>query len=189
MSDITLNVTISPVVLNLQATPGAQGTAGWSPVLANVADGNRRVLQVIDWQGGAGAKPATGLYIGTAGLTATLALGVDVRGPVSQDASPTIEGKPSSNEIIPLVTVGVPMTFSIPNSFAKALTAATASYVITLKNLAGATVATITFGAGQSVGVFAWSITSFANGDCIYASCQGVADATLSDIFIALVGG
>lgn len=188
MSDITLNVTISPVVLNLQATPGAEGDKGWSPVFASAADGNRRVLQVIDWQGGEGTKPATGLYVGSAGLTATIGLAVDVRGPVSQDVAPTIQGRPSSLELIPLVAIGAPMTFSIPNSFAKALVAATAVYVITLKNLAGATVATITWGVGQTVGVFAWSITTFANGDCIYASCQGVVDATLSDIFIALVG-
>lgn len=62
-------------------TNGSNGTNGWSPVLASVSDGARRVMQVVDWQGGTGSKPATGLYIGAAGLTAVLADAVDVRGP------------------------------------------------------------------------------------------------------------
>lgn len=57
-----------------------KGDAGWSPVLAIVSDGARRVLQVTDWTGGAGAKPATGSYIGVSGLVATAAEAVDVRG-------------------------------------------------------------------------------------------------------------
>lgn len=68
----------------LQAPIGTTGTikgdAGWSPVLAVVSDGTRRVLQVTDWTGGAGAKPATGSYLGVGGLVATAAEAVDVRG-------------------------------------------------------------------------------------------------------------
>ena len=59
---------------------GPQGTNGWSPVLAVVSDGARRVLQVYDWVGGTGSKPATGSYIGVSGLTGVLASAVDVRG-------------------------------------------------------------------------------------------------------------
>jgi len=54
---------------------------GWTPVFAMVTDGTRRVLQVIDWTGGGTTKPAVGLYIGPTGLTPTLSLGVDIRGP------------------------------------------------------------------------------------------------------------
>jgi hypothetical protein len=59
---------------------GAQGQKGWSPILATASDGNRRVLQVADWTGGQGTKPATGSYIGSTGFVANIADGVDIRG-------------------------------------------------------------------------------------------------------------
>jgi len=59
---------------------GIQGQKGWSPVLAVVSDSARRVLQVFDWVGGAGAKPATGQYISATGLTAIIGDAVDIRG-------------------------------------------------------------------------------------------------------------
>jgi hypothetical protein len=74
-----LNITIPRGDTGAQ---GLQGDKGWSPVLAVVTDGSRRVLQVSDWTGGAGAKPATGAYVGATGLVATLASAVDIRGPV-----------------------------------------------------------------------------------------------------------
>lgn len=71
---------------------GADGLNGWSPILATATDGERRVLQVVDWTGGTGAKPATGSYIGPAGLVATMAAAVDIRGavgPAGADAPDT----------------------------------------------------------------------------------------------------
>lgn len=59
---------------------GADGDDGWSPILAAVSDGARRVIQVVDWTGGEGTKPATGKYIGAAGLVDDVGDGVDVRG-------------------------------------------------------------------------------------------------------------
>jgi hypothetical protein len=59
---------------------GPAGDNGWDPILALVVDGARRVLQVTDWTGGSGTKPATGLYVSASGLTATLASAVDIRG-------------------------------------------------------------------------------------------------------------
>ena len=59
---------------------GAQGQKGWSPILTVVSDGARRVLQVSDWTGGAGTKPASGSYIGATGLTAIIGDAVDFRG-------------------------------------------------------------------------------------------------------------
>ena len=59
---------------------GAQGQKGWSPILAVVSDGTRRVLQLIDWTGGAGTKPASGSYIGSTGLVAAIGDAVDFRG-------------------------------------------------------------------------------------------------------------
>jgi len=60
---------------------GEDGIDGWSPVLALVPDGERRVLQVADWVGGEGAKPTTGDYVGAAGLTSTIGEAIDIRGP------------------------------------------------------------------------------------------------------------
>lgn len=59
---------------------GLQGTAGWAPVLALVADGDRRVHQVIDWTGGAGPKPGGGWYVGATGLVELIQDAVNVRG-------------------------------------------------------------------------------------------------------------
>jgi hypothetical protein len=59
---------------------GATGAKGWSPVLAVVTDGERRVLQVADWVGGEGTKPASGQFIGSTGFVATAAQAVDIRG-------------------------------------------------------------------------------------------------------------
>lgn len=68
----------------VDGAPGADGTNGndgWSPVFAVVSDGDRRVLQVADWQGGEGTKPATGKYVGASGLVDAIGDGVDIRGP------------------------------------------------------------------------------------------------------------
>lgn len=58
------------------------GQKGWSPAFAVISDGERRVLQVFDWTGGEGEKPATGQYVSLNGLTDDIAAGIDIRGPV-----------------------------------------------------------------------------------------------------------
>ncbi|MGI3128637.1 hypothetical protein [Nitratireductor sp. PBL-C9] len=58
-----------------------QGDKGWSPLFRVVNDGARRLLEVFDWIGGDGEKPALIGYIGAAGLTANIAEAVDIRGP------------------------------------------------------------------------------------------------------------
>ncbi len=57
-----------------------RGLAAWTPMPAAVLDGARCVLQIVDWTGGQGTKPTTGLYIGATGLVAALASAVDFRG-------------------------------------------------------------------------------------------------------------
>jgi len=59
---------------------GGSGDDGWSPVFAVVTDGERRVLQVTDWVGGEGTKPAIDKYVGTTGLVDSVGDGVDIRG-------------------------------------------------------------------------------------------------------------
>ena len=66
------------------------GGTGWSPVLSLVADGDRRVFQVVNWVGGSGTPPATGGYIGTSGLVSSISSAVDVRG------SPGLPGEGSA---------------------------------------------------------------------------------------------
>lgn len=66
---------------------GVDGFNGWSPVLATITDGARRVLQVVSWAGGTGTPPASGDYVGPTGLTAVLASAIDVRGPAGADGT------------------------------------------------------------------------------------------------------
>lgn len=77
-------VATAATAINIRGAIGLTGDAGddgWAPVLAIVPDGDRFVLQVIDWTGGEGTKPATGDYIGASGLTAVIAEATNVRGP------------------------------------------------------------------------------------------------------------
>lgn len=59
---------------------GADGSDGWSPILAVISDGERRVLQLTDWTGGEGTEPASGTYLGASGLTAVIGDAVNIRG-------------------------------------------------------------------------------------------------------------
>ena len=67
---------------------GATGDDGWTPELAVVTDGTRRVQQVVDWFGGGGTKPATGEYVGATGLVALIGDAVDIRGPAGTATIP-----------------------------------------------------------------------------------------------------
>lgn len=60
---------------------------GWTPVIATVVDGERRVQRVIDWTGGAGDKPAAGAYIGAAGFVVDIAQAIDIRGAAGAGAA------------------------------------------------------------------------------------------------------
>lgn len=59
---------LSPI--DVPETKGPTGANGWTPVLAGELDGTRTLIKVLDWTGGEGQKPATGLYIGAAGYAA-----------------------------------------------------------------------------------------------------------------------
>jgi len=69
-----------------EGDPGDPGSDGWSPILAAVADSDRRVFRVVDWVGGEGTKPATGKYLGSSGLVDAVGDGTDVRGPAGSGA-------------------------------------------------------------------------------------------------------
>jgi hypothetical protein len=76
---------------------GSQGQKGWSPALAVVADGARRVFQGYDWTGGAGTKPAIGQYVGSTGLTSVIGDAIDVRGPTGATGSVGATGAAGTN--------------------------------------------------------------------------------------------
>lgn len=80
VEDISLAVDIRGATGATGAT-GSDGDTGWAPVLAVVTDGDRRVLQIVDWQGGSGTKPSiTSQYIGAVGIVSTAGAAVDIRG-------------------------------------------------------------------------------------------------------------
>ncbi len=86
---------------------GEDGDAGWSPVFAVAADGARRVLQIVDWQGGEGDKPAIGRYVGAAGLVVAIADGVDIRG---------AQGAAGTSAIAFTTIVAFPADSSVPGA-------------------------------------------------------------------------
>ena len=105
---------------------------GWSPIIAVIADGDRFVLELEDWTGGTGSKPAgAGNYIGTGGLVAAIADGTNIRG---LRGLPGI-GTPGDNGYSP--------TWSIQNDGARR--------VIRIESWVGGT-GTPPSGAGQYVG-------------------------------------
>ena len=89
-----------PVEAGAQGPSGQDGRNGWTPRLAVVSDGERRVLQVSDWFGGTGTKPATGQYISASGLTNTLANAIDIRGPGGADGD---DGDDGTNGWTPII--------------------------------------------------------------------------------------
>ena len=109
MADTTIHVTFeTPPTIRVEfpayvqvpveeGLGGGDGDDGWSPILAVVSDGTRRVLQVTDWTGGEGTKPSTGSYIGASGLTGTIGLAVDIRGAAGADGSNGTNGTNGTN--------------------------------------------------------------------------------------------
>lgn len=62
-------------------TVGDAGVSGWTPTFAVVDYGEKRILQVKDYVGGGGTKPAgVGWYVGADQLYASISSGVDIRG-------------------------------------------------------------------------------------------------------------
>ncbi|MEO7467897.1 MAG: hypothetical protein ABIV36_12845 [Sphingobium limneticum] len=51
----------------VSTVPGPVGGDGWTPILAGELDGVRTLIKIVDWVGGKGTKPETGMYLGTTG--------------------------------------------------------------------------------------------------------------------------
>lgn len=69
-----------------------KGNKGWTPVFAVVANGERRVQQVVDWQGGEGPKPTIGKYVGQTGFVSVIADAIDIRGPIGLTGTTDFDG-------------------------------------------------------------------------------------------------
>lgn len=69
---------------------GSAGLNAWTAVEAIVEDGERRVRQIVDWIGGTGNKPDTGMYIGSEGYVSLASQATDVRGPEGETDAPTV---------------------------------------------------------------------------------------------------
>lgn len=67
--------------------PSGDGDDGWSPVPAGVMDGDREVMQIVDWTGGEGTKPPVNKYVGSTGLVTAIADAVDFRGAPGRDGT------------------------------------------------------------------------------------------------------
>lgn len=81
---------------------GDDGENGWSPVLAVVADSARYVLQIPDWVGGEGTKPAVNKYVGPTGLVDAIGDAVDIRGPAGAGSGDVTGPASSTNNHVAL---------------------------------------------------------------------------------------
>lgn len=81
-SGITTTLASAVDVRGASGAAGATGSKGWSPLWRIISDGDRRVLEVHDWAGGEGTKPATLGYLSSGGFTSTIGDAADLRGPV-----------------------------------------------------------------------------------------------------------
>ena len=94
MRQIVSSLMGASTIIQVQTSSvGAQGQKGWSPVLQLVSSSGKSLLRVVDYVGGAGAKPTvpTDNYIGASGLT-NLAGAIDIRGAAGANGANGAQG-------------------------------------------------------------------------------------------------
>lgn len=69
---------------------GDNGLNGWTPVIAIISDGERRVMQVVSWMGGSGTAPTSGVYVSLGGFTTDISLAIDIRGAIGPQGEPFV---------------------------------------------------------------------------------------------------
>ncbi len=74
-----LNEKLGRAVVAEETGDGSPSITSWTPVFAVVADGSRRVVQLVEWTGGDGDEPDGG-YLGDEGLVASIGDATDIRG-------------------------------------------------------------------------------------------------------------
>ena len=161
-------VTTDAIDIRLRVTLG--GADGWSPLIAVVADGERRVQQVIDWTGGTGTKPAVNGYIGASGIVADIADAVDIRGAVGATGAVGAVGATGATG----ATGAVGATGATGATGSKGATGAVGATGVT-----GATGATGMTGATGAVGATGATGATGAAGTTTFS---GLTDKTTADI-------
>jgi len=68
------------------------GFKGYAPIYSTVVSGDLVFLRVTDWDGGEGAKPATGQYVSSSGLVLDINLATNFRGPQGIQGIQGIQG-------------------------------------------------------------------------------------------------
>lgn len=100
---------------------GVIGVNGWTPVLAVVSDTSvtpsRSVIQVIDWTGSTGVKPANGQYLGASGLVSSIASAIDLRGATGPQGSVTSPVAANNAELLATSTASVAGGLILRQSF------------------------------------------------------------------------
>ena len=81
---------------------GKSGYDGWTPMFAVVADGDRRVQQVVGWTGGQGDIPAIGWFVGPNGFVETVSEATDIRGPKGDPGRVITPGSVTNDLLAPM---------------------------------------------------------------------------------------
>lgn len=101
-SGLTSTLSAGADIRGSTGATGAAGTKGWSPLIRNVTDSARRVMEIYDWTGGEGTKPGTG-YISSSGLTSTIGDALDMRGATGPSGGDP--GEPGDNGWMPQLAI------------------------------------------------------------------------------------
>jgi len=103
---------------------------GWTPAIANVIDGDRRVQRIVSWSGGVGTMPAVG-YVGATGIVATPTEATDLRGGRGADG----DGTGTANSVNGVMAVEGDIALGITNIPGLQLALAAAGQVKTVSGV------------------------------------------------------
>jgi len=152
--------------------PPIPGDSGWSPVPALVVDGERCVIQVVNWVGGEGDKPESGMYVGADGFVNTPQEAVDVRGEIGPQGP---EGP-------------TPTTFEWANITGKperttqTITTSSSSVIVEKPDLSTTHYCDLTFTGGSVIRVIAFYANQWNNSDSVHLLVNPPATAGITII-------
>jgi hypothetical protein len=121
-------------------------------------------------------------------LSPTLTGNVDLRGPQGETPKGLqgyCSGRPLVNEVVIATTAPYAFDIDVSASRAEALVAATATTIFTIEK-EGVVIGTITFGAGETLGVFNITDTEVSLNDMIVIIAPSSEDVTLANITFLL---
>lgn len=177
MPSVRVSVRGGRIVVSVPGRRGLPGTSGWTPILAIVNDGARRVHRVVDYTGGTGTKPATGLYVGPTGLVANIADAVDIGASGVGGAVTSVAGR-NGDVVLTKTDVGlsnVDNTADLNKPVSTLQAAADAAVAA-----AAAADATAKAGAAQAAAIAAAATDATAKADAARAAAELTASTALS---------